>query len=186
MITDEHYEKYKKLAYKIAIPFMLGFPYIAEDIKASAMLGLCEGIKRALELKHHDPGAMIVLKVQYEIVKCLQSNYCIIRLPRSLIRKERLKAYINKEEFSIAKLYPKIILLKEQHISESVLYNTVEWRNIKQHILDVKFSDIERQVLVYRLSGYTYKEIGEFLEYSDVGIIKIMERVRKKWLKQIK
>ena len=186
MITDEMIKKYQKLAYKIVMPYVIGFPKIADDLKASAMLGLCEGIKRAIELKHHNPGAMIVLNVQFEIVKCLQSSYCIIRLPRSLIRKEKLEAYLKKEEFSIAMLYPKIILLIEQHTDARLLYHLTEWQKIKEEISEINFTDLEREVLVYRLSDYTYKEIAEALNYSDVGIIKIMERVRKKWLKQMK
>ena len=83
-------------------------------------------------------------------------------------------------------LYPKIILLIEQHTDARLLYHLTEWQKIKEEISEINFTDLEREVLVYRLSDYTYKEIAEALNYSDVGIIKIMERVRKKWLKQMK
>ena len=183
-ITDEMVKQYKRLAYKIAMPYVIGFPKIADDLKASAMLGLCEGIKSAFRLKHHDPGAMIVLNVQFEVIKCLQSTYCIIRLPRSLLRKEKLKAYLNKEEFSFAKLYPKIIFLVEQFTDARLLHNDVEWQKIKQEISDIDLTEIERKVLVYRLSDYTYKEIAKDLGCSDVWALKTMQKVRKKWLKQ--
>ena len=43
MVTEEEYEKYKRVAYLIGSKFMKGFPYLREDIQSSIDLGLCEG-----------------------------------------------------------------------------------------------------------------------------------------------
>ena len=137
---------------------------------------------------------MVILHVKFEIIKCLQYNFCIIRLPRSLVRKERLRAYLCKEEFSLSKLYPQIFSLSEQSINQDVFYNDVKWQELKEQISEINLTELEEKVLIYRLSDYTYKEIADNLtsnnyagkqNYSDAGVIRIMERVKKKWSKKI-
>ena len=186
MITEELYEKYKKLAYKVAMPYLRGFLSIADDLEAAALLGLCEGLVESIKLNHPNPGALVVLHVKFELVKCLQSSYCIIKIPRSLVRKKKLEAYLKKEEFSIAKLYPEIFPLVEQETDQQQFYNYIGWEEIKQQISEIHLSEIEEKVLVYRLSDYTYMEIAQELGCSDVWVVKLMKKVREKWLKKIK
>ena len=190
----DDYEKYHRLAYKIAMPFLRGFPRLYDDIEGAALLGLCEGLNKAKKRNHPNPGALVILYVKFEIVKCLQYNFCIIRLPRSLVRKERLRAYLCKEEFSLSKLYPQIFSLSEQSINQDVFYNDVKWQELKQQISEISLTELEEKVLIYRLSDYTYQEIADNLtsnnyagkqNYSDAGVIRIMERVKKKWSKKI-
>ncbi len=186
MITIEEVNEYKKLAFGVAKSFLKGFPNLREDLKSATLLGLCEALERAKEINHPNPEALIVLRVRHQLVKCLETSYCIIKIPRSHILKKKLEAYINCEEYSIAKLYPEIFSLQEQKIDQGIFYNLEKWQEILWKISEIKLTDFEEKIVIYRLSDYTYKEIGEFLNYTPVGIFKILKRVRKKWLKKIK
>jgi RNA polymerase sigma factor (sigma-70 family) len=184
VFMSDDYEKYHRLAYKVAAPFLTGFPKLYEDLKGAAMLGLCEGLNKAKIKNHPNPGALVVFHVKWELIKCLQTSYCIIRLPRWFIEKEKILAYEREEPFSIAKLYPQIWQIVEWEIDARIFYNEEAWRNLKQQIADVHLTKLEEEVLIFRLSDYTYMEIAKELGYSDAGIIRIMERIRKKWSKQ--
>ena len=185
MIPEDMVEKYERLAYKIARPYMQGFPSIREDLEGAALLGLCSGIDEAIKKEHPNPGALVVFNVTFEIVKCLQTSYCIIRLPRSLIRKEKLKAYEEGEEFSIAGLYPKVLPTAEQ-LPDLDLDINKSWLEIKEQISEIKLTKFEKQVLYCRLSDYTIREIAEDLKCSHVWVVKAMKKVKEKWLKRRK
>jgi len=186
MIPKDMVEQYERLAYKIALPFMIGFPALSDDLEGAALLGLCCGIAEAIRKDHPNPGALVVFNVQFELVKCLQESFCVIRLPRSLLRKEKLLAYERGEDFSIAKLYPKIFPFGEQSHPDLIYKLEAKWAEIRQEISEINLTPFEEEVLICRLSDHTFKEIAEDLGCSDVWAVKAMKKVREKWSKRKK
>ena len=184
MTNEELILQYKKLAYKMAIPFCKGFPKSADDIKSAALEGLCRGVKDVVENKKFDyAGAIIYLNIRRTIFDEV-SNIPLIPIPTSLIKKKRLACYTNKVPFKISDLYPEVFNDPDQNLISQI--GSDGFRHVKhQEILEwLGLDEDELKVLNFRLEEQTIREIAIEMSCSKSNVHNIVGRIRAKWQKK--
>ena len=184
MQNEELILQYKKLAYKMAVPFCKGFPKSSDDIKSAALEGLCRGVQDVIDNeKFSYAGAIIYLNIRRAILDEVM-NIPLIPIPASLIRKRRLECYTNKVPFKISDLYPEIFNDPDLNLISQI--GSDGFRHIKQQeILEwLNLDTDELEVLSLRLEEKTVREITTELSCSKSHIQNIVERIRSKWRKK--
>lgn len=181
MQNEELVLQYRKLAYKLALPFCKGFPKSTDDIKSAALEGLCRGVQDVIKNnKYEYAGAVIYLNIRRAIIDEV-SNIPLIQIPASLIKKHRLKCYEEKIPFKISDLYPEVF--NDPNLTLISQIGSDGFRHIKQQeILEwLGLKDDELKVLGLRLEEQTVREIAEELGCSKSHVQNIIERIRDKW-----
>ena len=184
MTKEELLKQYKKLAYKIAVPYCRGFPKSTEDIQSAAMEGLCKGVNDVLYNKKFEyAGAVIYLNIRRCILDEI-SSIPLIPIPNSLIRKYRLECYEKKKPFKINDLYPQIFNDPDLNLISQIGIDGFRYIKQKEILEGLRLDAEELSVLSLRLEEQTVREIAQELSCSKSQIQKIIERIRLKWKKR--
>jgi RNA polymerase sigma factor (sigma-70 family) len=181
----DFYEKYKRLAHRLAKSYYQKFPGYREDLKSAALEGLAKGIAYIREHpeKEEYAGQIIYLNIRQYLIREIE-NIPLIQIPRSYIKKRKLECYLELRPFKIRDLYPEVFNDPDLSFVSKVGVEGFYHIKLKEIVEDLKLNDQELDVLDCRLADQTIREVAEELKISKSKAQTILERIRKKWFKK--
>ena len=166
------YEKYKPIIVGIAKKLIINSHNIGIDIKdliGEGMLGLANAIDS------YDDDS--------EILFGLYARKCIENSMLSLIRKNtRLKNKCLSESISYDDEDVKLILKDSKIIPDKLVIASESINEIYSLAKDI-LSSYEYQVFIYKIEGFSYKEIAKLLNKSSKEVDNTLCRIRNKFKK---
>ncbi len=153
-----------RLAFSIVSRYTDSFPYLVDDLKSAAMMGIIIAVNKIAKnsmAAHDNVTGYIVVNVNYAIRREIQNNLAI-QSPRD---KEVLRV-TNSTLYNVGTRHSQL---------SSQLYEI--WDSVDSLTED----QLEKQILELRSEGHTDNEVAEFLGLSRSSVTRIRKNLFEKY-----
>ncbi len=147
-----------------------GCQWLANDLDSEALLGLSFGASRLGRMKHDNVTGYLATYVRLRLNECIHKSPTV-RVPRN--RKPVFTTSLDTtSNYRKSDGYP----YKWDKTSSKIYRNHF---NTKEFIDGLRLSETERQFAMWRIEGYSFQEIADFLGTSLSQVYLIRKRMRK-------
>ncbi len=163
---------YVPMAHKYAMEKHEKYPYLTEEITASAMLGLAYAVNR-VQRGHLKDGVDIegylVPFIRSEIRDCILGDFII-----------SISRWYLEHDYEVP-----IFVSTNSIVARNIPFKDFRERfdQIDELIAEIGYSDREIKIIKLRLDGHTYQEIGHYLNIHLSRVFQILKIIQQKWIK---